>query len=80
MKLNELEKIESQKELKTEAGFALSTLITSLPLIISSIAPLVGLIKSAIAPEGEIKDKLVQFKWNNNVKKASNTLDYYSVF
>ncbi|UUM20022.1 MULTISPECIES: hypothetical protein [unclassified Mycoplasma] len=83
MKLNQLSKIPQSDYVNIVPGFAIAALLSAIPLIINSIAPIVGLIKSSFSISGEIKDKTNSYKWDNSktIEKASpNSLNKYISF
>ncbi|MEE3928071.1 hypothetical protein V2E24_00575 [Mycoplasmopsis ciconiae] len=72
MKLNEFEKLTPQEYSKITPGSSLALLVSTLPSLISAIAPLVGLIKASISDNGEIKTKESTFKWDYQKSNSAN--------
>ncbi|UUD35921.1 hypothetical protein NPA08_03045 [Mycoplasmopsis citelli] len=83
MKINQLTKVSQKEYANIVPGFAIAALISAIPLLINSVAPIVGLIKSSFSVSGEIKDKSNSYKWDNskNVDKSgTNNLNKYISF
>ncbi|RIV16794.1 hypothetical protein [Mycoplasmopsis gallopavonis] len=80
MKLEQLSKISPEKYKDLTVGFSLIALATGIGAIANAIAPLIGLIKTSLAPQGEIKDKLVSYKWQLNDSKTKAPLETFSTF
>ncbi|AMD81224.1 hypothetical protein MCANUF31_01461 [Mycoplasmopsis canis UF31] len=69
MRLSDLRKIEKRKYSRITTGFGITALLTSVPLLMSSLASVVGFFKVTFSTNGEIKDKLTTFKWDNSKKQ-----------
>ncbi|EIE40143.1 hypothetical protein [Mycoplasmopsis canis] len=69
MRLSDLRKIEKRKYSRITTGFGITALLTSVPLLMSSLASVVGFFKATFSTNGEIKDKLTTFKWGNSKKQ-----------
>lgn len=83
MKLQDLKRVDEQELKHIQPGFALVALITAIPTIVNAIASVVGLIKTSLTDNGEIKDKINTFKWDNSKKettKSSPNLNKYISF
>ncbi|WP_426461139.1 hypothetical protein [Mycoplasma hafezii] len=80
MKVSELQKLSNVQEEKIEVGFGILALITSLGALANAIAPLVGLVKVALAPQGEIKDKVVGYKWQMGKDTPKTSLESFTTF
>ncbi|APJ38601.1 hypothetical protein [Mycoplasmopsis pullorum] len=75
MKINELKPASNKDLAKIEPGSALVTFLSAIPLVVNAIAPVVGLIKSTLSSDGEIKTKEATFKWDDAPKASQKTTE-----
>ncbi|WP_036452036.1 hypothetical protein [Mycoplasma buteonis] len=80
MKLEEAKKLEIKDLERITVGFSAVALISSIGALANAIAPIVGLIKVAMSPQGEIKDKTVGYKWQLTDKTSKSTIDTFTTF
>ncbi|QGZ97368.1 hypothetical protein GE118_00940 [Mycoplasma sp. NEAQ87857] len=76
-----MKKLDNKQLNDLTPGFAITGLITAIGAIATAVTPIVGLIKTATAPTGEIKDKNATYKWEMPTPKVVKpTVDNYITF
>ncbi|QZE12570.1 hypothetical protein [Mycoplasma sp. Ms02] len=82
MELKDLKQIPDDKLEQISAGaagVATVAILSAIPAIVNSIAPIVGIIKSSLSANGEIKTKEATYKWDDT-KTADSIAKNYVLF
>ncbi|WP_322900691.1 hypothetical protein [Mycoplasmopsis felis] len=80
MKLNKLKEIKEEDLKNTNVGFAFTSMLSGISLLVSSLSSIVGLLKSAFSSSGEIKDKTNTYKWNYETKSSNSSKNNITIF
>ncbi|WP_120160323.1 hypothetical protein [Mycoplasmopsis bovirhinis] len=80
MKLSNLKQLDQSELKQTNAAFSISAIISSVPVLMNSLASILGFFKAAFSIDGEVKDKLTTFKWDNTKKQETSNPSGFNFF
>ncbi|MFV8401174.1 hypothetical protein [Mycoplasma sp. 005V] len=80
MKLNELEKIETNQLSNVTPGIGITAILSVTASVIGVVSQFVSLFKSFKSTSGSYKTKDAEYKWDNDEKNSPKILENYILF